>query len=758
MTHQSLHTKKEIARTNDVQQHKSTSYESALKSLDKTTQLLPKHSIEGNSIQLLGSNPIQMKELQRFRENTSNGYTPKHINPVQAFGLRDTPKQETPIKHWTPEVFQRQQKENKTGLPDNLKSGVENLSGMSMDDVKVHYNSSKPSQLQAHAYAQGTDIHVASGQEKHLPHEAWHVAQQKQGRVKPTTQVQGVNVNDDTGLEREADVMGGKAMQMKANNPIALNEEITPTIVHQLASSGVVQLSLQDTVITVAKYLGITASVAAIAAYFMLPTGLVSGILLSVGMLGMNAPNIVNYLQGKKQPDSSKELDIANISSEEIESRKETERLAREGIIIEDIEDELEEPASPLALTDVSWEDYQKREKAKTQAREQEVKNQLVAQWKVVDEKVWSLHKEAENLNKTFPTDDLQDAYWNYLPNILSKSDHRVYLEKDNIEHLLVALDATATKNKALYQEECNIRQRMNTFNEQLKTVYKTARKTKPFQLSYVKNGPSKFENIKAISKKLKAKIGTEEDPKSEFAKMIGSKVFLANSINLSKLKLTKFERQLTELARLIEVFNLEKTREQQYVLIDEKVNGDAKLFRVTAGELKQKARSEAWDKTTLETKLDEALKKQYNISVDKWFPYLNYTKNNRLYIHDLNDIHGKSTHMTLFADSVPARLNARPYQHKVDVSKTKDDIVDELFDKNNGTSNPHATLEAFGKYDSANNPHYYRGGTERQNSYNDEANGKSWATIKPLLKKELDDEITRVEGKVDTARANKSL
>ena len=54
-------------------------------------------------------------------------------------------------------------KENNTGLPDNLKSGIENLSGYSMDDVKVHYNSDKPAQLQAHAYAQGTDIHVASG-------------------------------------------------------------------------------------------------------------------------------------------------------------------------------------------------------------------------------------------------------------------------------------------------------------------------------------------------------------------------------------------------------------------------------------------------------------------------------------------------------------------------------------------------------------------------------------------------------------------
>ncbi|MEP2935607.1 MAG: DUF4157 domain-containing protein [Gilvibacter sp.] len=106
-----------------------------------------------------------------------------------------------------------QKKENNTGMPDQLKSGIESLSGLDMSDTKVHYNSDKPAQLNAHAYAQGSDIHLASGQEKHLPHEAWHVVQQKQGRVKPTMQMKGkVNINDDQGLEKEADVMGEKAL------------------------------------------------------------------------------------------------------------------------------------------------------------------------------------------------------------------------------------------------------------------------------------------------------------------------------------------------------------------------------------------------------------------------------------------------------------------------------------------------------------------------------------------------------------------
>ena len=108
-----------------------------------------------------------------------------------------------------------QKKSDGGDLPTNLKSGVEKLSGQDMSDVTVHKNSDKPAQLNAHAYAQGTDIHLGPGQEKHLPHEAWHVAQQKQGRVEPTKQFKGdVQINDDEGLEKEADEMGKKAEEV----------------------------------------------------------------------------------------------------------------------------------------------------------------------------------------------------------------------------------------------------------------------------------------------------------------------------------------------------------------------------------------------------------------------------------------------------------------------------------------------------------------------------------------------------------------
>ncbi|WP_217371872.1 eCIS core domain-containing protein [Spirosoma rhododendri] len=97
------------------------------------------------------------------------------------------------------------------GLPAGLKAGIEQLSGMSMDDVRVHYNSAKPAGVGALAYAQGSDIYLAPGQDRHLAHEAWHVVQQRQGRVRPTIDVNGMAVNDNVQLEREADVMGARA-------------------------------------------------------------------------------------------------------------------------------------------------------------------------------------------------------------------------------------------------------------------------------------------------------------------------------------------------------------------------------------------------------------------------------------------------------------------------------------------------------------------------------------------------------------------
>lgn len=152
----------------------------------------------------------QIFQLQKAIGNQS-------IMQLMSSQMQTTPKRKTVSEVNSKPELAVQTKENATGLPDHIKMGVESLSGMDLSDIKVHYNSPKPTSVSALAYAQGTDIHVAPGQEKHLPHEAWHVVQQRQGRVKPTIQTKAMAVNDLSSLEKEADEMGNKAAQMKVD-------------------------------------------------------------------------------------------------------------------------------------------------------------------------------------------------------------------------------------------------------------------------------------------------------------------------------------------------------------------------------------------------------------------------------------------------------------------------------------------------------------------------------------------------------------
>ena len=136
------------------------------------------------------------------------------------------------VNYQSDKNIQLQSKENKTGLPDNIKNGVEQLSGYSLDDVKVHFNSSKPAQLKAYAYAEGNQIHIANGQEKHLAHEAWHVVQQKENRVSANSEINGVQINNDISLENEADKMGEKASSLskKTTAPKQLKSFSEPVV------------------------------------------------------------------------------------------------------------------------------------------------------------------------------------------------------------------------------------------------------------------------------------------------------------------------------------------------------------------------------------------------------------------------------------------------------------------------------------------------------------------------------------------------
>ena len=111
-------------------------------------------------------------------------------------------------------------KPNLTGIPLQMKQSFERSSGLSFDDVRVHYHSALPARLGALAYTQGSHVYVSSGQERHLGHELGHVIQQKQGRVRAMSVLGGVKLNTSPAMEREADTLSrqaarGEAIQMR---------------------------------------------------------------------------------------------------------------------------------------------------------------------------------------------------------------------------------------------------------------------------------------------------------------------------------------------------------------------------------------------------------------------------------------------------------------------------------------------------------------------------------------------------------------
>lgn len=126
---------------------------------------------------------------------------------------------------------------NRTGLPGALKNGIEALSGMTMDDVRVHRSSPRPARIDALAYTQGSEIYLGPGQERHLAHEAWHVVQQKQGRVRQTLRVADVAINDDARLEAEADTMSAVA----ARPGLQLARTVEPSAAQESLAGAVAQ-------------------------------------------------------------------------------------------------------------------------------------------------------------------------------------------------------------------------------------------------------------------------------------------------------------------------------------------------------------------------------------------------------------------------------------------------------------------------------------------------------------------------------------
>ena len=166
---------------------------------DKVQSLLQRHKITENQCLAFDDNRDVIKEQNCLQMVVDNRVV-QHAQPVQ-------------------------KEANNTGLPDGLKFGMEQVSGYDLGHVKVNYNSPMRAAVQALAYAQGSDIHLGAGQERHLPHELGHVVQQMRGDVKVTKQFVGVGINDDVGLERGADRLGERALQCISNKGMDDNKK-----------------------------------------------------------------------------------------------------------------------------------------------------------------------------------------------------------------------------------------------------------------------------------------------------------------------------------------------------------------------------------------------------------------------------------------------------------------------------------------------------------------------------------------------------
>lgn len=108
-------------------------------------------------------------------------------------------------------------------MPEDVQAKMSGAFGTDLSSVRIFEGARAPA-LGARAFTTGTEVHFAPGEyqptsqsgQELLGHELAHVVQQSQGRVHATAQAKGVAINDDAGLEHEADEMGARAARGEA--------------------------------------------------------------------------------------------------------------------------------------------------------------------------------------------------------------------------------------------------------------------------------------------------------------------------------------------------------------------------------------------------------------------------------------------------------------------------------------------------------------------------------------------------------------
>ncbi len=170
----------------------------------------------------------QQHDFKRNNADTIRNHTEGVALQAPALQLKSDSilKEDEKIQLKTGQGLSEEDKTNNDNLPKNVQTKMENTLGHDFSNVKYHTNSSKAKEVGALAYTQGNDVHFAPNQfqpktkqgQELIGHELAHVVQQSQGRVQATTQTKGIPVNDDKGLEKEADDMGKKVVNNTQNS------------------------------------------------------------------------------------------------------------------------------------------------------------------------------------------------------------------------------------------------------------------------------------------------------------------------------------------------------------------------------------------------------------------------------------------------------------------------------------------------------------------------------------------------------------
>ena len=142
-----------------------------------------------------------------------------------------TPKVQTKIQSKVQSKIQPKLMKGGTGtkssgekLPDKVQAKMENSFGQDFSSVSVHKESSSAQDIHAKAYTQGNEVHFAPGEynpesqsgQELIGHELTHVVQQREGKVGAgDVHGKGLEINQDAGLENEADELGKLASQGK---------------------------------------------------------------------------------------------------------------------------------------------------------------------------------------------------------------------------------------------------------------------------------------------------------------------------------------------------------------------------------------------------------------------------------------------------------------------------------------------------------------------------------------------------------------